>query len=178
MPLTDAWLLTSSVCRMAILLDRQQLLRCWVPQWSALELSGSVASNSAGCVRETSLSSYGRGHQGIEVNERADQLARTGTEILSMRPEPASALGKSYFKQELREIIESKPSRYCCNMGGLRQPKTLFGGFNKSRHVVLIGLSTNNLRILNSSPSIADWEDSWKYLDFVSKRRKLCDTSW
>ena len=52
------------------------------------------------------------GHQGIEGNEIADGLAKTGAELPFTGPEPCFGFGPSNFKELLNEWVTKKKSSF------------------------------------------------------------------
>lgn len=72
-------------------------------------------------------------HQGIEGNERADQLAASKrAKTPFVWPELVCALSKAYFKQEPKKTIRLAQPK------GHRQTKDVLGYFNRKSSVFLV----------------------------------------
>lgn len=67
-------------------------------------------------------------HQGIKNNKKADELARSGSEIEFFRPESALGISKSTVGSHISGLIVSKHHNYWVSMPGQVHGKTFVKG--------------------------------------------------
>jgi ribonuclease HI len=103
------------------------------------------------------LSDYNRvklfwvpGHGDIDGNEKADELARKGSETKFCGPEPFLPLSPSVVRRNTKEWALSAHSRYWTAISGCRQSKQWIGTPRLRVTKYLLSLSRNSLRILVS----------------------------
>jgi ribonuclease HI len=85
------------------------------------------------------------GHQGIDGNEKADELARLGSSTPFVGPEPFCALPTKTLYDPIKKWENKRLSFYWTSLTKLRQAKRLIKPYaNKN----ILGLSKQNLRIL------------------------------
>jgi hypothetical protein len=68
------------------------------------------------------------GHEGINGNETADQLARTGSENPFIGPEPACGISTGAAKKAIRDWINRKHKKHWESTTGLKQAKGFISG--------------------------------------------------
>lgn len=88
------------------------------------------------------------GHIGVGGNEEADRLARRGSEETLFGPEPFCGIGMNTIRKELRSEEEREKIKHWNNLPGMRQSKTLLGGYNLGRYRTIIRLDKARLRTL------------------------------
>jgi hypothetical protein len=66
------------------------------------------------------------GHEGIDGNETADQLARTGSENPFIGPEPACGISIGAAKKAVRDWTDRNHKKYWESTTGLKQAKDLY----------------------------------------------------
>lgn len=65
-------------------------------------------------------------------NEPVDQLTRLAAETLCTGPEPHCSLGKSYFRQELKKMLDYKQATCWQKLPGHGQVRELVGALTKA----------------------------------------------
>jgi len=88
------------------------------------------------------------GHTGVKGNEEADKLARRGSAETPVGPEPFCGIGMNTIRKELWTQEEKEKCEHWKNLPGMRQSKTLLGGYNLGRYRTMIKLDKNRLRTL------------------------------
>jgi hypothetical protein len=81
------------------------------------------------------------GHEGIVGNERADQLARTGSEHLFTGPEQACGISTGAARKEVRDWTNRNHKKHWESTTGLRQAKGLILGPSARRTKDLLKLN-------------------------------------
>jgi hypothetical protein len=85
------------------------------------------------------------GHQGIDGNEKADELARKGYNTPFVGPEPYCALPAKTLYDPIKQWENKRLSFYWTSLTKLRQAKRLINPYaNKN----ILSFSKQNLRIL------------------------------
>jgi hypothetical protein len=82
------------------------------------------------------------GHEGIEGNETADQLARLVSECLLIRPEPA-CISAGTAKKAVRVWTNRDHIKYWESLTGLKQAKGFLQGPSVRRTKELLKLNRN-----------------------------------
>jgi hypothetical protein len=86
------------------------------------------------------------GHEGIDGNETADQLARTGSEYPFTGPEPACGISIIVAKKAVRDWMKRDHKRHWDSTTGLKQAKGLIFGPSARRTKDLLKLNRDQLR--------------------------------
>jgi hypothetical protein len=81
------------------------------------------------------------GHESIAGNETTDQLARTGSEHLSIGPEPACGISVGVAKKAVRDWTDRNQKKRLESVTGLRQAKELIVGPSARRNKDLLKLN-------------------------------------
>ncbi|KAJ8943111.1 hypothetical protein NQ318_011877 [Aromia moschata] len=66
-----------------------------------------------------------RGHQGHKGNERADFLAKAGTEVRLIGPGPTCSLAYRTARRAIKDLLREKHTSYWTKVPGLRQSRML-----------------------------------------------------
>ncbi|XP_066909368.1 uncharacterized protein [Halyomorpha halys] len=85
-------------------------------------------------------------HKGIKGNERADYLARKGSEYVPLTPEPISGISLSHAKRHIKKIAESKAGLLWRNTRGIEQSKMFLKGPCPKRSNCLLNMDRSILR--------------------------------
>ncbi|XP_047987119.1 uncharacterized protein LOC125226977 [Leguminivora glycinivorella] len=88
------------------------------------------------------------GHAGIEGNEKADELARTGAKGTHHGPEPFCGIPKSLTKLTLKTYCQYKTIQLWRNTPGMNHSKALIRAYSKKASSNALALSRNQLRNL------------------------------
>jgi hypothetical protein len=83
------------------------------------------------------------GHEGIEGNEIADQLAKLGSECPFIGPEPACSISAGIAKKVVREWANRDHKKYWESLTGLKQAKGFLQGPSVRRTKELLKLNRN-----------------------------------
>jgi ribonuclease HI len=86
------------------------------------------------------------GHEGIVGNEKADQLASTGSELPFTGPEPACDISVGVAKNAVRDWKNINHKKHWESTTGLKQAKGLMPGPSAKRMKDLLKLNRNQLR--------------------------------
>jgi hypothetical protein len=86
------------------------------------------------------------GHEGIEGNETADQVAKLESESPFIGPEPACGISAGIAKKAVRDWTNRDHKKYWESLTGLRQPKGFLQGPSVRRTNELLRLNRNQLR--------------------------------
>ena len=149
----------SENCRNAQLRDKVICI-CSDSRASLLALSSYTISSSlvSECWHSLQgLSTHNRvklfwvpGHCDINGNEKADELARTGSGTYFYGPEPCLPLSLSVVRQNTKEWADNAHSRYWAEVPGCKQSKQWIRQPRWSVTKYLLNLSKNSLRVLVS----------------------------
>jgi hypothetical protein len=85
------------------------------------------------------------GHEGIEGNEIADQLAKLGSECPFIGPEPACGISAGISKKAVRGWTNRDHKKYWESLTGLKQTKGFLQGPSVGRTKELLKLNRNQL---------------------------------
>lgn len=88
------------------------------------------------------------GHVGIEGNEIADQLAKLGASTPLQGPEPYCGISHHEMKVAIQNKARTRAVRNWKKLPGMRQAKTLMGGYNGKRAKELLLHRRNDVRII------------------------------
>lgn len=91
-----------------------------------------------------------RGHSGVEGNERADKLAKIGTEMAIQSPEPFLGLSVRSLKLKQETSMRQRHAVKWLAKTGCRQTKTLIKGPSKSISKILISTPRTKVRKLTA----------------------------
>lgn len=86
------------------------------------------------------------GHSGISGNERADELARQGSNTAYIGPEPVLCTPLCLIKAEIKSWRENEQRKYWSQSSGLRYSKLTTPEISKEKSKDLMALSRNSLR--------------------------------
>jgi hypothetical protein len=86
------------------------------------------------------------GHEGIEGNEVADQLAKLGSECPFIGPEPACRVSVGIAKKAVRDWANRDHQKYWESLTGLKQAKGFLQGPSVRITKELLKLNRNHLR--------------------------------
>nr|XP_024215581.1 uncharacterized protein LOC112210443 [Halyomorpha halys] len=86
------------------------------------------------------------GHKGIKGNERADYLARKGSEHVPLTPDPICGISLSHAKRHIKKIAESKAGLLWRNTRGMEQSKMFLKGPCPKRSNCLLNMDRGILR--------------------------------
>lgn len=133
--------------QISILSDSQAALKAFTNPavtsklvWNCIERLNTLATNNK--VKLIWIP----GHKGHEGNEKADELARMGSEQKFQGPEPAVGLPFSTIKQFLKEELIAKHLDYWRTLPGLRQAKEFIKKPDSRTTNELLKLTRNELR--------------------------------
>jgi hypothetical protein len=88
------------------------------------------------------------GHEGIEGNEVADQLARLGSESPFIGPKPACGISAGTAKRAVSDWTNRDHKKYWESLTGLKQAKGFLQGPSVRRTKELLKLNRNQLRLV------------------------------
>jgi hypothetical protein len=83
------------------------------------------------------------GHEGIEGNETADQLAKLGSECPFIGPEPAPSISAGIAKKAIRDWTNRDHKKYWESLTGLTQAQGFLEGSSVRRTKELFKLNRN-----------------------------------
>lgn len=86
-----------------------------------------------------------KGHNGNEGNEKADELARQGSEKLPVGPEPVLPLTNSTLKVQIKKLTHEKQLRRWVNLSSCRQTKNIITNPSDKLARYSLQLSRQNL---------------------------------
>jgi hypothetical protein len=85
------------------------------------------------------------GHEGIEVSETADQLAKLGSECSLVGPKPACGISAGIAKKAVRDWTNRDHKKYWESLTVLKQAKGFLQGPSVRRTKELLKLTRNQL---------------------------------
>lgn len=88
------------------------------------------------------------GHTGISGNEKADELARTGSKRPLTGPEPFLPLASCAVRKEITSALEKESLNHWRRSPGAIHSKACLEGFSKKSSSQMLALSRNNARIV------------------------------
>jgi ribonuclease HI len=88
------------------------------------------------------------GHQGIEGNEKADELAKRGSEIELPRPDAHLGVCKSTVRRYVKDWIWRKHGNYWANLPRQMHSKAFIGTLCQKKTEELFLMNRNQLRII------------------------------
>ena len=86
------------------------------------------------------------GHSGVHGNEVADELARNGSSVPFVGPEPAIGISSNLIRNTVFDLFRDKQYLNWLNSKGQRQAKELNQGCPSARHKELLKLNRNGVR--------------------------------
>jgi ribonuclease HI len=110
--------------------------------WECVQALNELAQFSAITVK------WVPGHQGIQGNEDADELARRGAEEMLIGPEPATACAVDLPSNQIKGWLRQTSQTYWTQHNGCEHTKRLIEGLSLSRSKYLLSRARNQVRIL------------------------------